>query len=284
MSKPFIIAEIGSNCFKHRDEHRDFDNARRQIEMAREYGADAVKFQMYTAEELWGESCKDTTFAELQNKYALPFDWVPELRKLCDRNGIEFMCSAFSVEGYRSISPYVRRHKLASPEVRAKDICNVLLNQSKQVILSLGCITSKDLPVLLPKLRSKDVLLECVSKYPAEMIDYDFQGVRTLNTQRGVIWGVSDHTRDSKLAVYARSRGAIYFEKHVDFFPSEGEPTPDTEVSIGPEKFKSYVQAIHDQQILDLDTVKRLAIKLYARRRIKGGYARPYPEGAPGVE
>jgi sialic acid synthase SpsE len=284
LSKPFIIAEIGSNCFKYRSEVRNLDNAVRQIGAAREFGANAVKFQLFSSEELWGKECKGTTFAELQDKYAMPYHWLPELKKACNKANIEFMCSAFSVGGFELVSKYVKRHKLASPEVRAEDMCDYLFAQDKPVILSLGCVKSDELPQVMNRVRPKDVVLECVSKYPAKMIDYNLFNVRSLALVNNQVWGISDHTRNSELAILARSKGATYFEKHVDFFSYEGDPTPDSEVSINGEQFRNYVADIRDQDVVDHDTDKRLAIKLYARRKSKEGWFRPFPEGAPGVE
>jgi sialic acid synthase SpsE len=280
LSRAFIIAEIGSNCFKHRDAKRNLDNAIRQIGAAREYGADAVKFQFFTSEELWGPDCRGTTFSELQDKYALPFHWLEDLKKACDRAGLEFMCSAFSVGGFDIVSRYVKRHKLASPEVRAKNLFNYLFDKPKPVIFSLGCVTTRELPTFLERMRPKDVVLECVSKYPASMVDYDLHNIRQANC----LWGISDHTPGSQLAVLARSKGACYFEKHVDFFPDEGGETPDRCVSISGNEFQKYVHAIRDQDVLDHDTEKRLSIKLYGRRKTRAGWFRPFPEGAPGVE
>jgi sialic acid synthase SpsE len=250
----------------------------KQISAAKDYGADAVKFQLYTAEELWGPSVKGTALAEEQDKYAMPYFWLPKLRKVCDEVGIELMCSAFSVDGFDLVSNFVGRHKLASPELRAEDICDYLFNQAKPVILSLGCVTSKELPQVMNRVRPTDIVLECVSKYPAKMSDYNLYHVRTLARTQGQVWGVSDHTRDSNLAVLARSKGAQYFEKHVDFLSHEKGKTPDSAVSITGLQFRQYVEDIKRQNVLDHDAVKQSAVEMYARRKTEKGWFRPVPE------
>jgi sialic acid synthase SpsE len=283
LKKSFIIAEIGSNCFKYLEQERNLDNAIRQINAAKEHGADAVKFQLFDAKELWGPECEGTAFAKRQDKYAMPYFWLPELKKACDSASIEFMCSAFSPCGFDLVHQFVNRHKLASPEVRAEDICDYLFNQSKPVILSLGCVTSDELPQLINRTKPKDVILECVSKYPASIVDYDLYNIRTLAKKQNLTWGVSDHTKGSQLAVFARSKGATYFEKHVDFFAGEGAETPDSAVSITGNEFRKYVEDVQAQPLVDCDIEKHRAIELYARQKTKDGWYRPFPEGVSGI-
>jgi sialic acid synthase SpsE len=283
--KPYIIAEIGSNCFKFDDAVKNLDMALKQIEAAKEAGADAVKFQMFTAKDLWGPECEGKTFAELQDRFALPPHWVKELSSACKTQAIDFLCSGFSVQAFKFLDPFVKQHKLASPEVWAEDMCDYLFTRAKPVILSLGCVREGDLSAILGRVRPVDTVLECISKYPAKSLNYDLYNIRTLSRKLGIKWGVSDHTRTSDIAKTARARGASCFEKHVDFFKFRGAETPDSEVSINGDQFKNYVSDIHAQELVDFDKEKRLAVKLYARRKHKdGNWYRPFPEGAPGVE
>jgi sialic acid synthase SpsE len=194
------------------------------------------------------------------------------------------MCSAFSVGGFDLVSSFVDRHKLASPEVRAEDICDYLFEQPKPVILSLGCIKKIELSQIMHRIRPKDVVLECASKYPAKMADYDLHNVKALSLKCGNSWGVSDHTLRSDLATFARAGGALYFEKHVDFYPREGAETPDSCVSIPGDRFKTYVAAIRNQEVVDHDAEKCKAIKAYGRHETKEGWVRPYPEASSGDE
>ena len=88
-------------------------------------------------------------------------------------------------------------------------------------------------------------------------------------------WGVSDHTLDSDLAVFARSYGATFFEKHVDFFYGEGRHTPDMVVSIADHEFVEYVHAIRSTPVVDRDDIKKRSASKYSRRRIADAYYRP---------
>ena len=102
--KPYIIADIGSN---HRD---DLGLAKAQIASAKEAGIDAVKFQFYTHRALYG--------FEGKAEYEMPVSWLEPLASHCRSHDIDFMCSAFSVVGYRLVDPFVNGI-VADPEIFA---------------------------------------------------------------------------------------------------------------------------------------------------------------------
>ena len=85
--RPYTIAEASCNHVGK------IDNARRLIRAAKRAGADAVKFQAYTADTitlncnklgfiiqdgLW----RGQTLHELYSKTGTPFEWFPELFKI----------------------------------------------------------------------------------------------------------------------------------------------------------------------------------------------------------
>jgi len=275
--KPYVIAEIGSNCFLDDDEQINFDNAVQSIHGASIYGASAVKFQLFTSKELWGvdDTVRDT------KKFNLPREWLPKLHEYCEKYKIDFMCTGFSVDGYEAIDPYVKMHKLASPEVWDNNICNYLFSkdQPKPVLVSLGCVPTFSLDRVLNMVRKHDILLECVSKYPAETRDYDLHCVRYLSSKYDYRWGVSDHTLEDTLAIEAREFGALYFEKHVDFLAdcyNESHPeTPDSCVSINRHQFGGYVLGIQSTDIFNYDKIKVEAKEKYGRRRFNNEWYRP---------
>lgn len=278
MKDPYIVAEIGSNCFKYNCPVSNLECAINQIEAAHSSGADAVKFQLFTSAEIWGPGCEEKSFAQVQDKYALPREWLSDLSTKCLKHGIDFLCSAFSIKGFRAVSPFVKMHKLASPEMRADDIRLHLAAQRKPVIYSLGCPPVGGLTLSTFNVGANDIMLECVSDYPADPCHYDLIQTRHLADMVRCRWGISDHTETRWLAVYARSLGASVFEKHVDFLP-DGSVTPDTNVSCTQGEFRRYVSEIRNQKIVDHDRLKKGPAGRFGRRRRSGGWFRPWPEG-----
>jgi sialic acid synthase SpsE len=225
----------------------------RQIRAAKIAKADAVKFQMFTHRELFDRPGKE---------WGLPRGLVSYIHDFCHSVDIEFMCTAFSVDGYEFIDQYVKHHKIASPEACANDIKAWAHKQKKPVLWSNGCAGGlSELEPFIP--------LACVSKYPADFLEYDVSSLTHLEK-----WGISDHTLDSRLAVFARSRGASYFEKHVDFLPHLGSG-PDTCVSIDGDSFADYVSVIHKQEKINFGENALVARSKYGRRLTDAGWFRP---------
>jgi sialic acid synthase SpsE len=260
-----IIAEIGSNWRRYDDEAKNWVVAEKQIRLAKENGATAVKFQYFKCRELFGKDVVGSYFESEFNKFALPFDWLLKLAETCKRYDIEFMCSAFSAEGYAYVDHFVNKHKIASPEACHHELVNYVAELQKPFYYSDGC---------LDKVYKNGIPMACVSKYPADISDYDLcYGTITKE------WGLSDHTLTNALVHIALHNGATHFEKHVDFC-QEGSETPDTCVSVNKRGWLSWVNAIRNYDPDRYDKIRKKSQNMYGRRKTPDGWFRPIPKTA----
>jgi N,N'-diacetyllegionaminate synthase len=240
-AKPFIIAEVGSNW-------SGFDDCKDSIAKAAACGADAVKFQAYSYEALYGRSV-DKEMMFLTEEYwreqrrELPVEWLPRLKAKADACGIEFMCSAFSPELVEAVDPYVNVHKVASAEMTHLRILQKLAKLGKPVILSTGASGEADIKGALEVLKGVPVILMyCVAAYPAQEINLEVLGL--LKKKFGTLVGYSDHSTDvAIIPKEAVARGACVIEKHFTNIP--GVVTPDQGHSLDPGRFKRMVESIH---------------------------------------
>ena len=265
MSDIYIIAEIGSNCLKYRSEERNLKLAFEQITAAKQCGADAVKFQMFTHKELFG--------VEKESQYELPKEWIPKLHDFCKKRKIDFLCSAFSLQGFHHLNPFVNYHKVASPEACSSQILNSVLCMANPVIVSNGCLTYREQQELVQSdlWGADDVLLECVSEYPASAHSYDLGHIVKLASKFRILWGLSDHTLSVVAAKQARQLGATFFEKHVDLVSVSAPKTPDSTVSADYHDFKKYCNVLKSYSpSIDYYDSKLEAKKKYGRQ--KNGY------------
>ncbi len=98
MSSVFVIAEAGMN------HDGSVGNAIRMAEVAAECGADAVKFQLHDADaETLPDAPAPPYFAgesrwDYFRRTAFTDEQWATLKDACERAGIEFLCSAFSLE------------------------------------------------------------------------------------------------------------------------------------------------------------------------------------------
>ena len=71
-SAPYVIAEVGSNFDKN------LDKARKLIDIAKDAGANAVKFQLFRADVLYPN--RDSLY-DIFKSIELDAEWIPELNK-----------------------------------------------------------------------------------------------------------------------------------------------------------------------------------------------------------
>jgi len=250
----FIIAEIGSN-------HSNFGEASESISIAKNCGADAAKFQLFSEHDLYGSGSKDYNID--------PKDLV-KLKEKADACGIEFMCTAFSQDGYDIVNPLVKRHKIASSESNHPFLLNYVASFAKPVIVSFGASSTTDIEIAITYLGSGDITaLYCVSDYPAKNVNlYGINKLKTILGGRCAV-GYSCHTKDWYTpAAAVHGHGAMVIEKH---FKLKEMNTPDNDHALLPEDFKKMVKAIRGNPLDYIafpDAQEKDAVELYNRRLV----------------
>jgi N-acetylneuraminate synthase len=249
----FIVCEVGSNWTNLQD-------CLDSIVAAKECGADAVKYQLYTHRELYGYD------GEMDGE--LPFEWVPILADKCKEVSIEFMCTAFSPIGYQMIDPYVKRHKIASAETSDPNIWEMVVWLSRPILFSTGGSTFQEIMEpfeLYPE--ANLTAMYCVSVYPSDNACISKAGVDRLQRRLGNRVGYSCHTTTGQECFAAAQIGATVIEKH---FKIRDMNTPDNPHSILPEEFKFMVSQIRslipDEQYIFPNPDEADFIK-YSKRR-----------------
>lgn len=223
----FIIADVGSN-------YESFTDLKDSVTLAKNCGANAVKFQWFTRHDLYGYGDKEAK---------INLDNLALLKDKADKTGIEFMCSVFNADRVKDIDPLVKRHKVASSELNNPDLLKEIDRTGKPVILSIGGATMTDIKMALSQFSVGDklTLLYCVSAYPS--IFYDLFYIDKLRREFPTLEiGFSDHS----LGIYAAISAAKHFnvqtlEKH---FKLREMNTPDSNHSLNPSQFKLMVKRI----------------------------------------
>ena len=111
--KSFIVAEIASNW------EGSIVKATKLIKESKNAGANAVKFQMWRASDLYNNKHPNWKFIK---KSELTFEKAKKLKMVADKIGIEFFCSAFYPEAIKFLEKLkVKRYKIASRTCLLKD-------------------------------------------------------------------------------------------------------------------------------------------------------------------
>lgn len=239
-----IISEIGNL------HEGSLGVAKSFVMMAKNAGADVVKFQMHLAE---AEGIPDEPFRirfsdQDRNRQdywrRVNFDetsWV-NLAKFCKDKDIEFLCSVFSIEAAKFLEEekLVRRWKVGSGNATDWPMLDFLITTRKPLIISTGLVSSSEIEKLIEFLKEnkaldQTTLLHCVSKYPVSIGELDLHLMDDLR-KSGVSVGFSDHSGSIFPSIYAISLGAEIVEVHLT--PRKDYFGPDVSSSITPEELE----------------------------------------------
>lgn len=228
-----FVAEIGSNW-------NTLNDCLTSIEKAKESKATVVKFQLFTPQDLMGPQHQNDVFKPGQSPYLDPA-WIPALANKAKEVGIEFMCTAFSPDGYRYVNEYVNIHKVASAEMTDTTILAIVNSFKKPVFISTAGSSLDEIAKAVDRLCDCPVtIMFCVGDYPARVVDFKHMEKLKDRFNNRYMYGYSDHSTDvlniPKMAVYY---GATVIEKHVSFIASR--QTNDAAHSINGEEFKLMV-------------------------------------------
>ena len=234
--KTIVIAEIGSNW------EGSVSRAKKIIEECKDAGADAVKFQMWRAKDLYSTTHPQWNIIK---KSELTFEKAKQIKKISDKLGIEFFCSVFYPEGVEFLeSIKVKRYKIASRTCLLKDpysleTLEAKARTGKPVIISMGMGGDKN---KIQKIFSKNTrtFCYCISDYPLQFNKIDWKEAIKFD-------GFSDHTLGTTASILftafkkQRNSPSILIEKHVKTKDSIG---PDASTSIDTSQLKELVDHI----------------------------------------
>jgi len=234
--KAFITAEIGSNW------EGNYAKAKKIIRECKKAGVDAVKFQMWKAEELYNKS--HPNWNEIKRS-ELSFQMAKKLKEFSDKQKIEFFCSAFYPDGVKFlISIGVKKFKIASrtcmlTDPNSLEVLQEKARSKKEIFISMGMGGNKK---KISKIfeNNKTTFCYCISDYPL-----NFDKINWIDAVK--YDGFSDHTMDIVAPILftllkkQKKSGKIYIEKHVKMINSKG---PDASTSISTEKLSEMVKRI----------------------------------------
>lgn len=252
----YIIAEIGVN------HAGSVELAKKMIDAAKESGADAVKFQTFTAEKLvsletpkvkYQESTTKKSESHYQMIKSLEFsydDHIPVL-DYCRKLDIEFISTPYDVESAEFlVSIGVSVFKTASADIVDLSLHKFIAEHASQAIVSTGMATLGEIEKVVEIYRRQDcklTLLHCVSNYPCAVESLNLRVIKTLESAFSCDVGYSDHAVGCLPAVSAVSLGATIVEKH--FTLDKNMVGPDHKASSDPAEFKELVDAVRNTEI-----------------------------------
>lgn len=257
MNRVLIIAEAGVN------HNADINIAKKLIDVAKEAGADIVKFQTAVPELVMTEQAEKAVYQidntgivsesqlDMAKKIHLPLEAYKELLDYSNSVGIKFLSTPFdhvSIEYLYNLGLDI--FKIPSGEITNLPYLRRIGSMKTNVILSTGMSTLDEigsaLDVLLAEgtLKENITVLHCNTDYPTKMSDVNLRAMITIGETFGIKIGYSDHTLGIEVPIAAVAMGATVVEKH--FTLDRSMDGPDHLASLEPGELQEMVNSIRN--------------------------------------
>ena len=289
MKKTLIIAEAGVN------HNGDIKKAIQLVDVAKNCGADVIKFQTYISNEIaipkapkakyQINTLKKENMYQMLKKYELSFEDFKFLKKYCQKKKIEFLSSGFDIESIFFLKKLgMKRYKIPSGEINNFPLLELISKFKKKVLLSTGMSNYKEIKsafkILKKNIEKKKItIMHCNSAYPTPFKDSNLLTIKKLRETFKTSVGYSDHTIGYEACISAVTLGASVIEKHLTL--NNNFPGPDHKSSLNPKNFKKMVKYIRNIEkglsekknisLIEKKNIKYSRKSIFAKKIIKKG-------------
>ncbi len=244
----FIIGEAGVN------HNGSLDTALEMVDAAAEAGADAVKFQTFSAERVVtiraGKAAYQTKTTdsgpqlEMLRRYELDRKSHIRLMERCRERGVRFLSAPFDNESIDLLSGLgLDIFKVPSGEITNLPYLRKMGRLGKEVLLSTGMAEMDEVGAAIEALvvsgtpKERITALHCNTEYPTPIEDANLLAMAAMKRALNIKVGYSDHTPGIEPALAAAALGAVVIEKH--FTLDRNMEGPDHKASLEPGELKA---------------------------------------------
>ena len=221
MKKIFITAEVGIN------HNGDLKIAKEIIKGCKDSGADAVKFQKRTIEDVYAKEQLDSfrespwgkTFREQKKGIEFNEAEYDEIDKFCKKLNIEWYASAWDVKSQIFLRKYnTKFNKIASAMLTNHNLLMEIIKEKKHTFISTGMHTLEEIKKVVDLFKKNDCpfeLMHTVSTYPMKNEDANLNMIKTLKNTFKCDVGYSGHENGRAVTCGAAAMGISSLERHV---------------------------------------------------------------------
>jgi len=269
----FVIAEIGKNFIQSKNNKTSAEylkNAKNLIKLAKNAGADAVKFQTHNLED---EQVKIKIFSPhfsstdrynwVKRNSSITTDFfLKKIKEYCRKIDIIFFSTPMSRGAAIKLEKIdIPIWKVGSADILDFALLDYISKTGKPIIISSGMSKLNEIDAavkFLKKRNCKIALLYCISKYPCSKKDINLAIIDFFKKRYNIPIGFSDHSIDYSSSLAAINRGATIIEKH--FSLTRDLWGPDHKVSLTFKEFKEMTDKIKNNNKQKF-TIKNKKIK-----------------------
>jgi N-acetylneuraminate synthase len=217
----FFIAEIGIN------HNGDLGLAKQLIDLAKECGCHAVKFQKRTIDIVYSQEMlaqpRQSPWGTTQRaqKEGLEFgkQEYDEINAYCRQKEIPWFASAWDIESQKFLQQYdLPYNKVASAMLTHRPLVEMVASEGKPTFISTGMSSFEQIDGVVELFRKANcpfTLMHCISAYPCPDEDCNIRLVPVLKERYGCPVGYSGHELGMLPSVLAVALGAVAIERHI---------------------------------------------------------------------
>lgn len=217
----FCIAEIGIN------HNGEMSIAKELINVAKEAGCDAVKFQKRTIDLVYSKELLDSPrespwgTTQRAQKEGLEFglEEYKEIDRYCRELGIGWFASAWDIESQKFLRPFnLKYNKVASAMLVYDELLKEIASEKKHTFISTGMSTIEQIDHavnIFLKAGCPFELMCCVGTYPMKDEDANINRIKTLQERYNCNVGYSGHEVGLAISYAAAALGISSLERHI---------------------------------------------------------------------
>lgn len=254
-NKICVIAEAGVN------HNGNVLLAKKLVEIAKNSGANYIKFQYFNPEFLSTYFAKQAIYQkrsfkqknnsqkEMLKKLSLSFEQLKIIDSYCKKKKIKLALSVFDHISLKKLIKFnLDFIKIPSGEITNFPLLKDVAKLKKKIILSTGMCNIKEIQSALNVLKKfklpmkKVTLMHCTTNYPTSDEEVNISAIIQMKKKFNLEVGYSDHSIGNEASCAAAILGSRIFEKH--FTISKKMKGPDHLASLEPNELRNYITSI----------------------------------------
>ena len=264
----YFIADIAAN------HDGNFQKAIDLINLAKENGADAAKFQHFNADTIVSKQTFESMNSKISHQKSwkksvyevykdasLKLEWTEKLKKACDKINLDFFTAPYSIDLINFVNKYICAYKIGSGDISFIEAVRLMAKKKKPIILATGASSQLDVNRAVKEIKKynkKICIMQCNTNYTADKNNLKYINLNVLKTYKKkypfAVMGLSDHTHGCSSVLGAVTLGARMVEKH--FTISNKYKGPDHKFSMNPFTWKDMVERTRELE-MTLGTEKK---------------------------
>ncbi len=270
--KIYFIADIAAN------HDGKLERAIKLIDLAKESGADAAKFQHHDVTKYVSDygfknlgekkshqkKWKKSIF-EIYKDAEVPKDWTSKLKEHCDKIKIDFMSTPYDLDAVDHLDDYVSAFKVGSGDVAWDAMLSKVASKKKPVFFATGAATEQEVinaHNIVSSQNKNFCIMQCNTNYTGSIENFKYINLNVLGSYKKLfpdaILGLSDHTPGHETVLGAVPFGIKAVEKH--FTDDTSRDGPDHPFSMDPKSWKEMVSRTRFLEQAMGDGIKKIEI------------------------